>query len=159
MDSSWYYEGYEEFFKNKFFRRVRHMENGCMIWTGFRSKQGYGQCSYRGKRQFAHRVAWQITNGYIPTDHCVCHSCDVPGCVNPAHLFVGTLKENTQDSVKKGRWHPPKGINHFKAKLTEEDVRKIRRSSRSQYKLAILYGVSQVCISSIVHRKTWAHVE
>lgn len=74
--------------------------NGCWIWQGSIGKSGYGSiCQNR-----AHRVSFFV---FKPTewdpDLLVCHSCDVPSCVNPDHLFLGTNKENTHDKIRKGR--------------------------------------------------------
>lgn len=89
--------------------RVKVDENGCWIWQLSRYPYGYGHLSWRGKgsSDYAHRVCWEIVHGPIPTDGprlCVCHRCDVPACCNPAHLFLGTHKDNIQDSIAKGRF-------------------------------------------------------
>ena len=79
-------------------------ETGCWIWT--RSKcRGYGRISYNGTGKMAHRISWEIHCGPIPEGMLVLHKCDVPACVNPEHLFLGTYKDNTQDAIKKGRLH------------------------------------------------------
>lgn len=78
----------------------------CWIWTGGRNDKGYGQIGIDGRTEFAHRVAWEMTNGPIPGDKpCVLHHCDTPLCVNVAHLFTGTKANNTADMHAKNR-HP-----------------------------------------------------
>ena len=79
------------------------MPDGCHIWTGSLSVKGYGCTSVNGKSVRAHRVSYTVYNGEIPNGLIVCHRCDNPPCVNPAHLFLGTYLDNEQDKLSKGR--------------------------------------------------------
>ncbi len=80
--------------------------SGCWLWTGSVCSKGYGRfvsARVRVAPLLAHRVAYEHFIGPIPERHYVCHRCDVPSCVNPAHLFVGTQGDNMRDSLRKGR--------------------------------------------------------
>jgi hypothetical protein len=101
--------------------RIQHDTNGgCWLWSG-RIRQGYGRVRHAGSTQGAHRLAYEAFVGPIPENLCVCHRCDVPACVNPAHLFLGTKKDNTADMVAKGRnrngWSPEPQQNPLSDKL------------------------------------------
>lgn len=92
--------------KERIERRVYFSIDGCWLWTGKKRKDidgGYGLIKIDGRITRAHRVSYKTYKGPIPKGLFVCHTCDVPLCVNPNHLFVGTLQENNYDMYKKGR--------------------------------------------------------
>ena len=76
---------------------------GCLEYQGVRNSDGYGQIKVDGKMLLAHRVAYELAHGPIPSGLCVCHRCDNPSCCNPDHLFLGTHNENVKDMIDKGR--------------------------------------------------------
>jgi hypothetical protein len=84
---------------------------GCWLWTRPGWIDGYAQFMTRRRRVYVHRFAYELTHGPIPPGLLVCHKCDVPLCVRPDHLFLGTPKDNILDAVRKGRLHCQK-ITH-----------------------------------------------
>src|SRR5690349_13982377 len=82
---------------------ITKLSTPCIEWDGTRHVKGYGQITIRGRTVRAHRLAWEKANGPIPEGMMVCHKCDNPPCINPEHLFLGTSKDNAQDSIIKGR--------------------------------------------------------
>ena len=131
----------------------------CWEWEACKNDSGYGMFNFSGQTRKAHRVAYQFYVGEIPEGMCVCHQCDNPGCVNPAHLFLGTPKDNLDDMYRKGRQRIPLGENRAFAKLTSAQVKEIRaRCARGELQREVgkLFGVGQPRISTIVNRKKWA---
>ena len=99
-------------------------ESGCRIWIGKTIKNGYGRLYHEGQRYLTHRIAWQLAHGPIPKRICICHTCDVPACINVEHLFPGSHKDNTRDAIRKGRMFNPQQL---------ETIRK--RTSGNKYSL------------------------
>jgi HNH endonuclease len=77
--------------------------SGCLLWTGGYSTYGYGVIGYGGRIWQAHRLAWINVHGPIPLGALICHRCDVRGCINPDHLFLGTPSDNMVDMHEKRR--------------------------------------------------------
>lgn len=99
---------------------------GCWIWIGAKTYWGYGTRTNNGKTRRTHRISYELHIGAIPKGMCVLHSCDNPPCVNPDHLFLGTLKDNSQDMVAKGR--SVAGIKNGMCRLQESDIEQMRDS-------------------------------
>lgn len=148
----------------------------CWEWQRGINGHGYGSFydSETKKHVRAHRMAWLLTFGPIPTGEGyhgteVCHSCDNKKCVRPEHLFLGTHKQNMEDAASKGltgkQRSPATGLRNGMhstpglLKLSVDDVREIRRlysdGVLNQYELAENYGVSQSMVSNIVRGKAW----
>lgn len=131
--------------------------NGCWSWARGRDKDGYGVVRLKGRRRVkAHRLSYEMHKGSA-AGLMVCHSCDNPSCVNPDHLFVGSAQDNKDDSVRKDR-HIKGERLHWKAKLTEGDVRAILKDDRPSPAVARDYNVSAVLIQMIRRREIWKHV-
>ena len=151
---------------DRFWSRV-DKSGDCWVWTAATTNGGYGvirDTGRNGKIIRAHRLSWELHNGPIPAGIEVCHRCDNPPCVNPAHLFLGTHQDNVTDTVNKGRASGggPRGSLHHQAKLTEAQVLDIRAvyaaGTVSQRQLAREYGVDRGTIRFIVRREHWTHI-
>ena len=133
---------------------------GCKEWQGSRTKFGYGQIGYKGKRVSTHRLIWYLNIGKWPEDK-ILHSCDNPPCINLKHLRDGSQQDNMRDMVKKGRANKAKGERAGRTKITEEQVIAIRKLWKTgrylQKEIAEMYGVTGMNISHIVREKTWNH--
>ena len=132
--------------------------DGCWLWQGGKDKDGYGLFNARFEgvaHTRAHRYSYARYKGQISSLLFVCHTCDVRACVNPDHLFLGTSAENTDDMMAKGRHRTPEGEKHYKAILTEEQVKVILGDPRTHSRIADDYNVSRTTISSIKARHSW----
>jgi len=131
----------------------------CLWWTGGAAHGGYGQFSIKGQGCGAHRYSYERHYGPFDKSLCVLHKCDNPGCVNPKHLFLGTVQDNMDDKIKKGR--QPRGATHSRAKLSEENVLDIRRLGAEGVmglELSDRFKVSSSAIYAILTRRAWAHL-
>ncbi len=158
------------------------VERGCSdaCWNWKRTKtKGYGTLGLGGrggKCVYAHRLSWEIANGRsVPAGLCVCHTCDNPACVNPAHLWLGTTRENAIDSVIKGRASSPKkrrpGVLNGRAILTEAAVVQVRAAyaaaprgpkgrirSGALAAMAQRFGLCPDAIREVAKGKLWREV-
>lgn len=163
----------------RFWERVQQTDS-CWLWTGAKYGPRYGGMTINKRTVGAHRVSWELANGPVPHGLSVLHHCDVPLCVNPSHLFLGTQRDNMADCARKGRnvfqahperiprgdahgmrLHPERrarGEQHGLTTLRESDVLEIRGASGTNTSLALRFGVSRRTIRNIRSRKTWAHV-
>lgn len=132
-------------------------ESGCWLWTGT-SLKGYGKMNVKSRTKMAHRVAYEAYIGPIPAGMFVCHKCDVPSCINPNHLFVGTHADNMTDRNKKG--NSPKGIKNGSAKYTKEQISQVKfylgMGGKSHKEIACITGVHFGTISEIKCGRLWA---
>lgn len=121
--------------------------------------QGYGLIKRKDGTQLrAHRVAYELAYGEIPSGMFVCHRCDNPRCIRPSHLFLGSHAENMADMVIKGRSARMLGDSNGSAKLRTEAVVAIRASIGSYSRIARQYGVSPSAVGLIKRRERWAHL-
>jgi Mor family transcriptional regulator len=132
---------------------------GCWIWAAFIAPNGYG-LFYDGERDVgAHRYSYAAYVGQIPQGLIVRHKCDVPACVRPDHLHLGTQAENIQDKITKKR--QSKGAKIGNAKLTEDQIVALRsayEAGASGHALATQFSISPAHVYKILRGQLWAHV-
>lgn len=128
---------------------------GCWLWPFGKDADGYGQTVHLGRNVRAHRVSWLRHRGDTGGLQ-VLHKCDVPSCVNPDHLFLGTQADNMRDRDAKGR--TAMGERGGGSKLTVSGVLEIRReiaSGADQRGLARRHGIHYTTIRRIATGRTW----
>lgn len=132
----------------------------CWNWMGYLSSRwGHGQVKMGGKACAAHREAYIAAKGEIPEGHVIRHTCNNAQCCNPKHLISGTTAQNVADRVAAGR--SAKGTANGRSKLSENDVRRIRRLMKRGWQrkyVAFLHGVDPKLVSDIVAGKLWRDV-
>ena len=134
--------------------------SGCWEWTGDRDPTGYGRRNIDNVPLMAHRIASEVHFGPLtPADH-ICHRCDNPACVRPEHLFKGDHAMNMADKMakKRHRYGVSRGSDHGCSKLTEADVREIRRLGLPLKQHVERYGISNSQASDIINRRSWRHL-
>jgi hypothetical protein len=151
-----------------------HKTQSCWLWIGAKWPFGHGKIKNGKRTLVAHRISWEIHFGVIPDGLCVLHKCDIPSCVNPDHLFLGTKTDNNLDRDSKNRQasgdrsglrvHPDRvcrGEKQWNSKLTPSDVDEIRlrfSMGESQTSLSKIFPVCQSHISKIILNQAWAHI-
>lgn len=151
--------------KERYWEKV-YRSSACWEWQAHRSVKGYGDFAINGRLFRAHRVSYFLHSGEQPGSLLVCHHCDNPSCVNPAHLFLGTHRDNMRDMTAKGRqshcggFQGPRPYSPGRPiKLDSRQASEIRRlyaaGGVSQRQLGRAFRVSQVTVFLILSRKIW----
>lgn len=139
--------------EQRFWEKVRKTD-ACWEWTACRDKDGYGFFRHEGKNLKAHRFVLELTGRCVDRKAYVCHTCDNPSCVNPAHLWIGDNSANQIDASRKGR--------HAHQRLSAADVTEIRRrraAGETASSLARAFSLSGGgYVQNIVVGRKWAHV-
>jgi hypothetical protein len=145
-------------------------ETGCWLWIGAWVK-GYGQFQVEpGRRMLAHRYSLECALGRpLRISALACHRCDTPACVNPGHLYEGSLEDNARDKALRGpapkrgyrraAWCRNQGESHHNAKLTAEVVRTARREGWPPSRLASAGGISITNATKALDGVTWKNIE
>lgn len=151
MDAETFFEEYSD--------AIVKREDGCWEWTMSTTSAGYPQFTFEKEPHYGHRVA--ISDKLEDGDHAL-HHCDNKRCVNPDHLYSGDQSDNMRDSFERGT-HDFSGENHNQSKLTNEDVREIRRQHETeditQAELADEFDIDSSVISRIVRERIWDYPE
>ena len=133
----------------------------CWIWQGATSSTGYGVFSLNGSSVGAHRIAYTMTRGPIPKGMEICHRCDVPKCVNPSHMFIGTHADNMRDKALKRRAPRLTGKSNGQSKITPALARAIfiryKAGGVTQDDVARMFRVKRSKVADVVNRRT--HVD
>lgn len=160
-----------------FFKRYQHkiqLQDSCWVLTQcYKDKDGYPIIGFNKRRWKASRLSYLLHNGEFDESLCVLHTCDVRGCINPDHLFLGTQADNVRDMVDKKRNFrgddlsrlmkrlSRKGEKNNLSKLSESQVIKIRedyKTVKSCLKVGRMYGVSAQTINNIIRGISWKHI-
>lgn len=139
----------------RFTKRLRR-EGECVVWTGWRERNGYGRIRVFGEKWSTHRLSYSLSKGEIPDGLYVMHQCDNPPCVNPRHLTVGTALDNRRDAISKGRH--AYGERAPNVKLTAMQVSEIRKryqAGETQELLSCDYDITQGVVSKIIRNVLW----
>lgn len=176
--------------KLRFELQVEKRGLDCWPWQGALTKGGYGRLRVNGEQVRAHRFAYEYYKGEIPDGLWVLHHCDNPRCVNPHHLYVGDAQDNADDRVErdrtatgdanasrlypekrvrgrehwwaKGNEHYPAGEKNGRAKITEDQVRKIvhlwQTGRYTKTALAEKFPISDVMVGRIVRAEAWQSI-
>jgi HNH endonuclease len=146
--------------KKRFTSKIERGDNkdDCWIWIGTVGASGYGHININGSQIGAHRVSYVLHKSPIPPDMLVCHTCDIRRCVNPEHLFLGSVLENNRDAANKGKFT---GEKNGRATLTLEKASQIltlRKSGLTAKQVGEIFGATVDQVYKIWRRKTWKHI-
>lgn len=151
----------------RFWSKVERTDR-CWLWRGaINPKSGYGRFSDKRRATkagrmvpwplYAHRVAWELTHGPIPKGQSVLHHCDVPNCVNPRHLFLGTQKTNMQDAQQKGRLHVSRPKSQQISDSAIADMKRLAAEGARQIDIARQFGVSKTFVCLLLKGRRRQH--
>lgn len=148
---------------DRFWKKVRKT-SGCWLWTGGTSTYGHGRMRVcrNGDRWLVlpHRLSYLLNVGDIPQGDgfhgtCVCHRCDNPRCVRPDHLFLGTVRDNNMDGVRKGRIRVPQNPR----KLSWREACRARKMYAQGYggvrKIAAYFGLERKAMRELLRGRTY----
>ena len=140
--------------KRKRFWSFVDMKNDSVCWEWQRHRNSisdYGMLSFLGNTtRYAHRAAWEFSNGKIPKGKHVLHTCDNPPCVNPAHLYIGTPQDNMDDRTERG-----KSIGAVLSTKKAREIKQLDRDGLSLGELSKLFGVTKGSIYKVLNGTTY----
>lgn len=156
--------------KNKKSLKDRFLDNvipdqvtSCWLWKLRKDKDGYGKIKWQHIVRSAHRVSAHLYLGLKFEDShiLVCHHCDNPECVNPDHLYLGTVRNNFDDAVSRGsiKWYSDeKSPNHKLSKNDAQEIWDLKQNGAVTKDVALRFGVSRGSVENIVKGHTWPHL-
>lgn len=158
--------------ETEFKNNTKINEDGCWIWQGClktcsKGTHRYGWLRHNKRSMTAHRVSWLLYKGELSSCDVVCHKCDVPSCVNPEHLFVGSQKDNVKDMHEKNRARKGTAIRKndgypVRAKLSKSQIQEIKRlklSGLSQNAISMMFHVCQATIGNVLSGRSSYAIE
>lgn len=133
--------------------------SGCWLWQKAKEAFGYGVIRADNKRYLAHRLSYKVYNGKLDDKLLVLHKCDVPACINPDHLYMGTYKNNMEDCVRRGRFASRDRKPNAKLKSTDiQTIKNLYFAEKLTHKeIAHVYKVSIRLIGDVVNEKRWSN--
>jgi hypothetical protein len=138
------------------------LETPCLIWTGARNNDGYGNIKHQGESLNTHRAIWMCEYGEVEEGKEICHDCDTRACCELKHLRADTHFGNMGDASRRGRLRDQRGENNGHAALTEVQVSSIKyflQCGWSCVQLGERYGVCSVAIGDIKDGTRWSHIQ
>ena len=141
--------------------------NGCRLWIAGKSSTGYGSFNPSRKSgdcrtRNAHKVAWEMSHGAVPSGMLVCHKCDVPACCEPSHLYLGTRSDNICDKIYRDPI-PSERMGLARARFHEGEIWLIRRlkmpdgkeGMRIKYKFSVRFVAKMFKTDPHTIRNIW----
>lgn len=157
------YDSFEQAYNDQVIKN----EIGCWGWSGSVSTAGYSLIFSNHETKWGHRFSFEFHKEPIKNGNIICHHCDNPVCTRPDHLFQGTMRDNIQDCISKGRFKyvsnncKARGEKVGGSKLKENEVIQIKKMIEDGFDnkfIAELFHVRHSTISSIRVGKTWRHI-
>jgi hypothetical protein len=137
----------------RFWSKVVKSPTGCWTWTGAHGGDGYPTMCYYGRHRRISRLMWASVNGEIAPGALICHKCNNRGCVNPDHLYQGTIASNNRDLMVSDK--APVGMKHGKAKFTDAQILEIYNAPGTDKELSKRFGIPTQYVSKIKRRVVW----
>lgn len=133
-------------------------DNGCIEWTGYKMKNGYGQLRYQQRTVYAHRFAYYLDYPEHDQSLCILHKCDNPSCCNTLHHFLGTRIDNGIDRDTKGRTARGVAVGGWLREKDIEEIFSLKKEGKTQASIARRFKVAQSQISRIINGHRWGHM-